>query len=310
MKTIVLLFAFALPLGNACAQLSYLPPMGTDIGDIIHPLAGSPNAAFWQATPGLGSYRFASDSTLAYPRPGATDNVLGLNWGSHSQRLATKLASLQVTGGYIRAIFLGESARWLNDFGYSYSGIPNAHDPSTYTTFRDIQALAGTPYGVNINFGDYIDIPIALGVAEEFDFWYNCAGNEGVADVTPTQCGGLYTVFHPTNSSPFIPPGNVLVTIDPLVVMTWTITSDYSGFAYVPVNTYLIAIEDWRLDQGSDRDYNDFMFAVQLFSLQIKPDSVVPEPSTFAAMCAGFAIGLFFVRRRFQRRHYTALRLL
>jgi hypothetical protein len=289
MKTTVLLLALTAFAGASFAQLNPLPP--SSVVDLVTPQSIGVNAGatHWDANPGLASYKFASDGTLGVPKPGSPDNVLGLNWASSSAEVVDLLNQTNIYGGIVRAIFLGESARWLNDFGYTYSGNPQG--PHSFTVYQNIQAMGPTPV-----YGSYIDISLGAGAASTFDFWLNGVGGDGLVNpVPPTTNGGVYTVFHPANSNPYNAPGNVMMTTTALMVNTYIGATG----TYQNKPAYLVAIEDWRLDCGCDQDNNDFMFALQFF----KPDGrpclcgAVPEPSSYGLFGVAILISLIALRR-------------
>jgi len=297
MKTSYLLIAFTALAGTAFAQLDPLPPSSTLDGVTIHSIGLNAGATHWDSLLSLGAYRFTSDLYLASPKPGTPDNVLGLTWTSSCppQALAgrTRINSLAASeGGAIRAIFLGESAAWLNDFGYTYSGKPQAN-ASSYTVFSDIQSMSGTPYSVNVEFGQYVDVPIAKDSALNFDFWLNGVGANGVVTPSSTLYGGVYTAFDAANSDPLNSPGNVMWS-EPFLVSTY-----YASIqGYADTETYLVSFEDWRTDKNSDDDYNDYMFAVQFITSAPPPFPIpVPEPSTYGMFGVAALLGLVFLRR-------------
>jgi hypothetical protein len=208
-------------------------------------------------------------------------------------------SSLATHGGSIRAIFLGESAGWLNDFGYSYDGNPAS--VASYSAFTDIQACANTPYAVNMHFGDHVDIGLAAETAGTFDFWLNAVGGSGLVDpVTPTVHGGVYTVFNPAGSSPSIAPGNLVYLQQPLMVNTWT----PSTLSYRDVATYVVGFEDSRPDGRIDGDYSDLLIGFQFFVPTGTPSDVrvsgentpVPEPTFYGWVAALGLLGLIVQR--------------
>jgi hypothetical protein len=173
--------------------------------------------------------------------------------------------------------------------------------------FRDIEQSGPS---ATVQFGDYFDIALGIGEARQLDFRYNGVGGERTANPTPpTEAGGIFTLLTPGNSSPFSPPGNVRWAATPLLVNTWVPSIN----AYVDVATYLAALEDWRLDRGSDADYSDLLFALQVCSQAGTPlePTPVPEPSELAfagaiALFAATGFRLLRNKRLLRRRHRPA----
>jgi hypothetical protein len=289
MNKVIAIAAFSALAGSAFAQLSTIPPSSALDFVFVQSEGANAGVTHWDATPGLASYKFASDGNLPAPKPGSPDNALGLNWStSINADITAALAQINATGGSVRVIFTGESALWLNDFGYSYNGIPSS--ASSFTLFKDVQAVSPA----NIAFGDNALIGLTAGQASTFDLWLNAVGDKP-APTPPTSNGGVYTVFHQSNSTPYIAPGNVMFAQSALGVNTQKL--DLSG--YENVNTYLVSIEDFRLDRGSDRDFNDFTFALQFYDSKGNPFTPVPEPSTYG-MIGGVALLGLIARRRFK----------
>jgi len=55
--------------------------------------------------------------------------------------------------------------------------------------------------------------------------------------------------------------------------------------------TYLVAIEDWRLDRGSDADYSDLLIGLQVYTQSGTPFEPVPVPEPAElALAGGFAL--------------------
>jgi len=303
MKQVIALVALAALTGSAYAQVSPLPPSSSLNGVTITNTGPQTN---W-ATSSLASYKFQSDLDLNSPKPGVPDNVLGLNWGSTTPTGATNLKNaVNAEGGFIRSIFLGESARWLNDIGYTYDGKPtptsNTSTSNSFTVLSNIQSLAGTPAPVNVAFGDYFDVKLGAGLASKFDFWLNGVGAFGATTPSSTTYGGVYTVFDQSNSNPVNAPGNVKWTASALSVSTWVAGyidafGNAKGNEFKNIDTYLVGIEDWNLNTA-DKDYNDYMFAVQF--LDANGDRIsdpVPEPSTYGLIGAVALLGLVAARR-------------
>jgi len=293
MKKVIAIVALAALASSANAQLSSLPQSYTNDSVTLNTSLGlNAGVTHWDNPLGLAAYKFASDDNLGAPKPGTPDNALGLNWSPISAQVLNLLDQTNTKGGIIRTIFVGESAGWLNDFGYSYNGIPSSS--SSYTVFKDIQAKTGTPYTTNVTFGTSFDISFLPGTVGNFDFWLNGVGNGGYnAPSSSTTYGGVYTAFHPTNSSPNNTPGNVKITTTGLAVSTWIAALG----TWVDVPTYFVGFEDWRTDLGADKDYNDFVFAVQFLKPDGTPFNPVPEPSTYGLLGAAALLGLVVARR-------------
>lgn len=267
---------------SAFAQLAVLPPPSMVDGNPISSIGLNAGPTHWDDPTTLGRYHLASDATL--PLPG------GLTWANTAPAaLTASRTQIGQEGGTIRAIFAGETAGWLNDFGYTYSGQPG--DAESFTVFSDIQAPS------SVQFGDHVNIALLPGEADSFDFWFN-ATDSFTADnpPPPTSNGGVYTVFDQTNSRPYFAPGNVRFAQSPLMVSTWMPALG----RYEDVATYLVTIEDWRSDRGADRDTSDFIFGLQFFNVRGIPlgDVPVPEPSTYGMIGAVSLLGLAAWRRR------------
>lgn len=286
MKTVRAFTAIAALAGSsAFAQLATLPPSSSTDGSPVINIGTNAGTTHWEDPATLGHYRVASDVNLPLPS--------GLTWASTAPAAVwTNLATIGTGGGTVRAIFTGESAGWLNDFGYTHSGNPAG--PDSFTVFSNIQAVAPA----TVAFGDHVDIPFLPGDSTStFDLWLNGTDSFTTANPTPpTANGGVYTVLHPTNSMPYIAPGNVKFAQSPLMVNTWI----PSAGMYENVATYMVALEDWRLDRGSDMDSSDFIFGLQFFDNTGTPlgDTPVPEPSTYGLMGAVGLLGLAAWRRK------------
>jgi|GEM_PF-1516232 len=287
MKTVRAITALAALAGSsAFAQLATLPPSSATDGVPVQGIGVNAGATHWEDPGTLAHYRLASDANLPLPS--------GLTWASTApSAISANRAAIATGGGTIRAIFTAETAGWLNDFGYTYSGNPAG--AGSFTVFSNIQALPPA----TVAFGDHVDITFAPAdpLAANFDFWLNGTDSFTTANPTPpTQNGGYYTVFNQSNSVPYIAPGNVKFAQSPLMVNTWVPAAG----AYQDVATYLVSIEDWRLDRGSDGDTSDFVFALQFFNRGGIPfgDTPVPEPSTYGLMGAAALLGLAAWRRK------------
>jgi len=290
MKTVSAIAVSALLAASAHAQLATIPPPSTADGVPVQNIGLNAGATHWENPSTLANYRVAGDTFLDPIPEGAPDSHLGLIWANGvNSAAASNRASIISGGGTIRAIFVGETAGWHNDFGYTYSGNPNG--PLSYSVFNNIQAFGGAP---TVSFGQYVDIPFTIGEAANFDFWLNGSGSFTATNATlPTEHGGYYTAFNQANSSTFVEGGNALWAQSAIMVNTWVPALG----AYADVATYLITFEDWRLDRGANRDYSDLRIALQFYNANGLPFGPVPEPSTYGLMGAAALLGLVAYRR-------------
>jgi hypothetical protein len=294
MKTFITLAALAAFAGTSYAQMATLPPSSTTDGVLINAIGANAGTTHWDSTSSLGSFKVdsttqgtASISTLAY-------NPLGLTFGtSMPSALQANLNTLNANGGTLRTIFVADSATWNDSLGYSYSGA--FAGPQSFTAFAKMQVNPAGPGPVNVQFGDSFDISFAIGAEASFDLWFQGENS---------TYGGDYTLFHPANSSPILAPGNAKWSQEAITANTWNASLN----AYVDVSTYLIGLEDWRLDGGSDRDYSDSIIALQFYTLSGAPfiEGAVPEPSTYGLIGAGALLGLAALRRRMRKSIITA----
>jgi len=271
------------------AQVLSLPPISSKDGVVIQAAGTNSNANFWGSSATLGAYQISGDDYQKPLHAGSPDQELGLTWNyTPPSSLSAARQGINATGGTVRAIFVGETAGWLNDFGYTYSGVPSG--PKSFTAWQRIQSF-GPANSTNIKFGDYFDVNLAPGQMANFDFWLSAPGEMGPRPTSLTDLGGVYTAFNSSASSS--PTHQYLWQSSSLPVTTWI----PSLSASVPVSTYLAGIEDWRIDRGSDRDYNDFVFALQFYNSDGTPFTQVPEPGTWAAIAGVLAFGFVLVRR-------------
>jgi hypothetical protein len=285
-KFVVLLISFSLP-GLLGAQQLTLPPDASVDNVVIAPVGinGAPN--LWGSPTTLGAYQISGDGYQNPLHPGASDQELGLSWNfSAPESLAADRQLINASGGTVRAIFVGETAGWLNDFGYTYSG--HSSGPNSFTAWSQIQSFGP---GANLKFGDNFSVTLAAGQMANFDFWFSATGVFGPRPTTLTDLGGVYMAFDPAESSR--PTAQYLWSSSSIAVNTWIPSLATS----MPVTTYLAGIEDWRIDRGSDRDYNDFVFALQFFNADGSPLAPVPEPGTWAAIAGVLSFAFVLIRR-------------
>jgi len=287
MKTSITLAAIAALTGSGFAQMATLPPASTSNGISIQSIGLNAGVTHWDSPAGISAFKAAGltegtnlINTLAY-------NPSGLSFGSAlPASIQSALDTINANGGTIRTVFLSESAGWRNSLGYTYSGAYAG--PQSYTAFADMADSATPQDGpASISFGTYFDVSLQAGVASKFDLWFQ--GEDATY-------GGDYTLFNPANSSNTSAPGNALWAQQALTTSTWSVLLN----KYVDVSTYVVGLEDWRLNAGSDSDYSDAVIALQFFALDGTPieGTVVPEPSTYGLIGAAALLGLVAIRRR------------
>jgi MYXO-CTERM domain-containing protein len=281
--------------GSAYAQLATLPPDSTADGVPVQSIGANAGTSHWEDPNGLAAYNIASNVYVPLTGP---DAITGLTWGSSTPSAITSaLSTINSGGGTIRGIYVGESAGWLNDFGYTYNKSPVTAPLQSFTVFHNVQAV-GTP---DVAFGDHFDVDVLAGTSANFDFWLNASGTTTTNKSSGTTNGGVYTAINQSNSTPFLESGNVRWSQTPLSVSTWVPTANGGAGAYENVNTYLASFEDWRLDHTADRDFSDFILGVQLFDVNGVPiggPTPVPEASTYGILGAVGLLGLAAWRRK------------
>lgn len=277
---VALLFAA----GTAFGQLNPHPPSSTVDGVNIQNIGPNAGVAHWDNPAGLAAYKYASHADLTTPNMQSPDDVLGLSWNPTAPAALYGLKSmLKSNGGTIRAIFVGESAGWEDDFGYTRSGL--APGPNSYEAFTDINAVVP---GNTVSFGDFFDVAVPAGMGNVFDFWFNASSSFSDEHPNPpVPGGGYYTFFDPSNSDPLLPQGPFRWSTTPLLVNTW----DAASSTYVDIPTYLVGLEDWRMDMNPDMDFNDYLFGIQVLP------TPVPEASTYGLLGAASLFALAALRR-------------
>lgn len=226
------------------------------------------NIAQYQAD--LGDLYFDSDATV----PSATINA----WSLGTPNLTTGFGSnpwLSV-GGEVKVIFLGETAGWLNDFGYTPSNAPG-----TYKALAtNIENNFLSPNG-NVTSGWETFAKYSAGTT--LDFWLNGSG-EGM--------GGLWSTFGTPNQF-----AGTDVSAHTRYTFRDVTTTYVEGGSVVTkdLKTLIVGFEDVR--QGGafyDGDYNDMVVAFQFLPEQLP---VTPEPSTYGVIASVALIGIVLHRR-------------
>jgi hypothetical protein len=254
----------------ASAQQWILPPSALLDGSPLRSIGVNAHPLHWENPLGFAAYHAIGDEDTSRLLPGVADSVLGLTW-NHAIPAAFFTAQNQVTlfGGTMRVIFVGETAGGRNNFGYSRDGDPAGLQ--SYTIFSSIQAAGASP---NITFGEHVDIGFAAGSSPSFDLWFNA--------VEPGR-GGVYSLTDAAHLNAADYSRQFLWSEQTIGVSTWMPASG----RYENVDTYLVSVEDLRLDANSDVDYSDFRIALQFFNASGEAIAAIPEPAHFAA-----AVGL------------------
>lgn len=232
-------------------------------------------------------FRVASDSNqpgIPSPRtnfPNATQadtadrdwSGFSQNWGATSLVAPTFKGAAAVT---VEIVFLGESAGWWNDLGYVLNG--------THTLLGDGLQAAG---GRNVTFGSYAYLTINPG--DELDFFMTGSGSKKQdGGITIGSKGGIFYTYDKSMNTGGSVQQSYYGTLDPLR----SVRSGESLAAYT-----VFGFEDTRITAGgSDRDYNDMLFAIRYIPSGV---GAVPEPATFGVLAAVALLGLAeFGRRR------------
>lgn len=305
-KHYIALAAAAAFSSGAFAQMNPLPPSSATDGVLVQPIGLNSGSDHWDNTSSIGAYKPVSTTDGTAPINTPTYNPLGITFSASLPAIIqSRLETLNTNGGILRTIFLAESAGWHNSFGYTYDGNP-ASATQSFTVFESMESNT-TEATQNVTFGDFFDVSLAAGDLDDFDLWFQGAGTEGSDIPDPaTSPGGVYTLFRPENSTPFLAPGNILWAQESVVANTWIAPLG----VYADVETYLVALEDWRLDRGSDVDYTDSIFAFQFYTVEGTPFTPVPEPSTYGLIGAGALIGLIWLRRFKRKASISGVQLL
>jgi hypothetical protein len=276
--------------GTGYAQImTTLPPSSTTDGVPINTIGVNAGATHWDSASSLGSFKNIGSTEGTASINSSGYNPLGLVFASAMPgALQASLKTINANGGIIRTIFIAESASWKDSLGYTYSG--NFAGPQSFTALARIENDPASGSPSTVQFGSYFDVSLAAGAETNFDFWFQGENATYGAD---------YTLFHPSNSSSYIAPGNTFWSQQSVVANTWNAAMN----AYVDQTTYVVGLGDWRLDRGSDKDYSDTVLALQFYTLSGTPfePGAVPEPSTYGIVGAGALLAIVALRRRMRK---------
>lgn len=180
----------------------------------------------------------------------------------------------------VEVVFLGETAGWWDDWGYTLNGV-------TDVMLADSVQTIG--WQKNRWFGDYAFINLLPG--QSLDLFVTGTGKSGnLQDGLPSigVNGGKYYVFNTDNNLPDLSDQQSYYgTLNPL--------TSARGVDYLDPFT-IVAFEDIKVGgAGRDSDYNDFIFAFRA-GYDI-PQGGVPEPSTYGLIGAAALLGLIGYRR-------------
>ncbi len=180
----------------------------------------------------------------------------------------------------VEVVFLGETAGWWDDLGYTLNG-------TTDVILADSIQTVG--WQQNRFFGDYAYINLKPG--QSLDLFVTGTGvssdvQDDLASIGAN--GGKYYVYDPANNTPsYSTQQSYFGSLVPI--------ASVRGTDYLDPFT-IVAFEDIRQrGAGRDSDFNDLIFAFRA-GYDI-PQGGVPEPSTYGLIGAAALLGLIGYRR-------------